>query len=140
MKRIILGFFFIVIFFAAGQTYAQCMCANPGESETDEAKRSDAAFIGEVVEVKKVENVQKTEYKYYDVTFKVKESLKHDSLETIVVRNAASRESDFEEGETYLVFAFATSVDGVLSAAIYCCTHTRRISGVTKPKEESTFY
>ncbi len=135
MKNLILGFFIIAILLGTTNAYAQCSCAYAGESEADEAKRSDVAFVGEVVEVKKIENTKDQKYNYFDVTFKIKKSLKEDSIKEVTIRNISSGNSDFDKKESYIVFA--TIYDGFLQASIYCCTYTRKISGIKN--EESNY-
>lgn len=126
----ILGFLVVLVLFGTSKIYAQCSCAHAGESESDEIKRSEAAFIGEVVKVVKTEPDKKSEYKEFDVTFKVVKSLKDDSLQTITIKNITSDSADFEEKESYIVFA--VKYDNKLLAWIGCCTRTRKIPPAEK--------
>jgi hypothetical protein len=136
-KSIILAIFVaIALFGEASGIYAQCSCANAGESAYDELRRSEAVFEGEVIGVKKVESVTNTDYVEFGVTFKIRTVWKTDLPEIVTVRNTSERKdgSDFREKESYLVYAFI--YEKVLSAYIGCCTRTKRLPHAAKDLEE----
>ena len=130
MGKLLFGFLVSVIVLGSMRADAQCDCANAGESEADEIKRSYAAFVGEVVEVKRIEQVKESEYTEFEATFIVEWSLKNDSIKTIKVRNVEKNRSDFEEKKSYLVISHIR--DNKLRAWIGCCTHTRTAPDPTK--------
>lgn len=115
----------LVTLAGANRAYAQCDCVYGGETEADEIKRSDAAFIGEVVEVRELNGAKDSEHKEFSVTFNVKQSLKGDASKSITLRNTNSPRSDFRDGEIY--FVLASIHNNHLFAWIGCCTRTRRI-------------
>jgi hypothetical protein len=138
MRNLILVFFIVTAIFGASKTYAQCSCANAGESAFDELKSSDVVFVGKVIKVKKVEEIETVEYKNYDSTFditiEVQTTWKTDLTQTITIRNIGSGDSDFKENETYLVYA--KTYGNNLSAYIGCCTRTRLFTKASKDIEE----
>lgn len=107
-----------------------CSCA--GTSSTDEALRtSDAVFSGEVAEVRAGGEIPIDEAggsgpaAFLDpVAFEVKESWKGVSEASVVVRGHGPEAScglDFDEGETYLVFAYRVGEgDGGPLATDFC--------------------
>ncbi len=124
MKSIVLGFFVIAgFFYGEGEFYAQCACANPGESAYGELKRSEAVFVGEVTEVKRIGPVEKADNTEFDVTFKIKTVWKTDLPEFFTLKNIGDKVSDFREKENYLVYAHIH--EKVLFAYLGCCTRTR---------------
>lgn len=130
MRYVLFGFLVLVTLAGASRAYAQCDCVYGGESEADEIKRSDAAFIGEVVEVRELKGAKDSEHKEFSVTFNVKQSLKGAASKSITLRNTNSPRSDFREGEIY--FVIASIHKNHLFAWTGCCTRTRRIPHQTE--------
>jgi hypothetical protein len=135
MKNIISGIFTIVtLLFGMNETFAQCSCAIPSDSAYEHLEYSDSVFVGKVVEIKKIRVNADSEYKEFDVIFKVETAWKTDLAETVTVRNINSGDSDFKENESYLVFAKVR--DNTLSAYIGCCTETKLLSNAAKDLKE----
>ena len=90
MRKIILGIFAItILFFGAGEIYAQCACIKNYASAYDEFKGSDAVFVGEAIEIRKIRDFN-TKYSEFEVKFKVEIAWKADLTETMTLRNTAS--------------------------------------------------
>lgn len=144
MRNTITTILFIAAFiFGAITTYSQCSCVKDLYFAYDEFKYSDTVFVGKVVNTKKIldsKNTDKTtDIDYYDfqVTFEVKTAWKNDLNETITITNTGSDKSDFEIGESYLVYARVRYKDEiVLRAHTGCCTNTKRLNEAKKDLQE----
>ena len=135
MRKIILGIFAItILFFGAGEIYAQCDCINNYASAYDEFKGSDAVFVGEVIETKKIRDFN-TEASEFEVKFKVEAAWKTDSTETVTLKNTARGDSEeFKKGESYLVYVRIRNNE--LRANYGCCTKTKLLSDAAKDVQE----
>jgi hypothetical protein len=135
MKNIILGFFIIIaLFLGVTETSAQCACTIPTDSAYEHLKYSDFVFVGKVIEIKNIKANANSEYKEFNVIFKVETAWKTDLTEIITVRNINPSDSDFKEDERYLVFAYLR--DNILTAYIGCCTETKLLSNAAKDLKE----
>jgi hypothetical protein len=137
MQNIILRVIITVILFCGGSyIYGQCNCANAGSTVYGEFKHSAAVFVGEVLEIKKLESVKDANYSEFDVTFKVKTAWKTDLSEILTIRNISENNdpSDFKEKESYLIYAWIYK--NVLSSGIYCCSRTKLLNYAAKELEE----
>jgi hypothetical protein len=135
MRKLLLALWLISIFIlGAREASSQCKCAAnvPGSkylTPHDALKTSDAVFIGEVVEVNKVEtsSPRKREKSYeYEVKFKVKRAWKKE-LEQITTLRTGHDDGciiRFEEGEEVLVYAYVR--EKMLRTG--ACTKTKLLS------------
>lgn len=138
MRKLILAICFISAFiFGAHKVNAQCDCIG-GNRENDyrgsryatayqEFENSEAIFIGEFVEMKKIERPPafKSDFPYeYEIKFKVKKAWKKNLEEIIFLRYWAGCLIGFKEGQEYLVYAFVH--DGMLRTNY--CSRTRLLS------------
>jgi len=138
MRKLILAICFISAFiFGALEVNAQCDCIG-GNRENDyrgsgyatayqEFEKSEAIFVGEFVEMKKIERPPafKSDFPYeYEIKFKVKKAWKKNLEEFISLRYWAGCLIGFKEGEEYLVYAFVH--EGLLRTNY--CSRTRLLS------------
>jgi hypothetical protein len=129
------------------ETKAQCDCigATPEirgrryRTAYEELKNSDVVFIGEVIEIKKVEKPpDSVAYKGADhyeleILFKVKRTWKKALGESVAVRNAVEGcLIGFKKGEQYLVYAAA---NGKMLRTWYC-SRTRLLAKAAKDLRE----
>ena len=114
-----------------------CSCAG-GFSVQEELRDSDAVFWGEAVGVEEQGSTSSTPPFLGPVTFEVRGSWKGASQEQVVVHGQGHEAScglDFDEGETYLVFAYHVGKggDGPLETGL--CTSTTALSDVEAAPE-----
>lgn len=109
-----------------------CSCAG-GFSVQEELRDSEAVFWGEAVSVEEQGFTSSVPPFLGPVTFEVRESWKGVSQEQVIVHGQGHEAScglDFDEGKTYLVFAYhvGKGEDGSLETGL--CTATAALSEV----------
>jgi hypothetical protein len=150
MRKLILGISLVSAFiFGAHEANAQCDCIGGSRENNyrgskystpyEEFQNSEAVFIGECVEMKKIKRPPafKSDFPYeYEIKFRVKKAWKKDLDELISLRYWAGCFIGFKEREEYLVYAFVHK--GRLRTNY--CSRTRLLSTATvdlKAFEES---
>jgi hypothetical protein len=147
MRKCTLAICLISVFvFGAREAYAfQCDCVGrPLEKDYrgskhptahDEFKNSEAVFIGEVVDKKKVQTdlVYRGSGDYeYEISLKVKSAWKKNLGELVAIRETGSCLIGFEKGEEYLVYA---SIHNNRLLTLYC-SRTRRLAKAIRDLKE----
>lgn len=111
-----------------------CTCAPPG-TPTEELQKSDAVFIGSVIDLTPVNRDQSGIFLFHKIKFEVKSSWKGVDLGEVIVTTAAQSGMcgfAFEQDSTYLVYAFAQG-DSLLTNI---CTRTRSLSEAKEDLDE----
>lgn len=111
-----------------------CTCAPPG-TPTEELQKSDAVFIGSVIDLTPVNRDQSGIFLFHKIKFEVKSSWKGVDLGEVIVTTAAQSGMcgfAFEQDSTYLVYAFAQG-DSLLTNI---CTRTRSLSQAKEDLDE----
>ncbi len=111
-----------------------CTCAPPG-TPTEELQKSDAVFIGSVIALTPVNRDQSGMFLFHKIKFEVKSSWKGVDLGEVTVITAIQSGMcgfPFEQGSTYLVYAFAQG-DSLLTNI---CTRTRSLSQAKEDLDE----
>jgi len=111
-----------------------CTCAPPG-TPTEELQKSDAVFIGTVIDLTPVNRDQSGMFLFHKVKLEVKSYWKGVNLGEVTVTTAAQSGMcgfAFEQGSTYLVYAFVQG-DSLLTNI---CTRTKRLSEAEEDVEE----
>ena len=111
MKRLVLFFAILLCIAVFSSVVRACQCVEYGTPTCAEYWRSDAVFVGHLVEIKVV---QMKNYTYRRLRFAVEEAFRGVSgtrVDVFTVKGT-SCEMPFEKGEKYLVFASHDKRDG----------------------------
>src|SRR5687767_9897370 len=139
MRNSTLAICFISAFiFGVREAAAQCDCVGSNRENDyrgsrystvyEEFENSEAVFVGEFVEMKKIERPPafKSDFPYeYEIKLKVKKAWRKNLEEIVSLRYWAGCLIGFKEGEEYLVYAFVQE-EGVLRTNY--CSRTRLLS------------
>jgi len=130
MRRIIFSILIIGVFYlGADKTFAQCSCV-PKLTLQEHFQRSDAVFVGKVVEAKKIRQENTDSYDAI-IKFEVKQVWKQDLDRFVIVKELYGSTDGFEPNAEWLLYAFKAK-DGTLQIVRSCCSRTKLLSVATK--------
>jgi hypothetical protein len=137
MKRIIYIVLIIGMFyFGADRTFAQCDC-EPKLTVQEHFQRSDAVFVGKVVEAKKIRRENTDSYDVV-IKFEVMQSWKQDLERFVIVKELYGSTNGFEPNAEWLLYAFKGN-DGTLQITRNCCSRTKFLSVANKQGDLKVF-
>lgn len=85
------------------ETVQACQCREYGTPICAEFSRSDAVFVGRVIDIKPLKKLPDSLYKYLMVRFTVEESFRGESGPTVEVATATTMcDTKFKKGKRYL--------------------------------------
>ena len=106
MNRLLLIIVALLCLPAVTESIQACQCREYGTPICAQFWRSDAVFIGQVVDIKPLKNKPDTVYTYVMVSFKVQESFRGASGPKVGVATATTMcDTKFKKGKQYLVYA-----------------------------------
>jgi hypothetical protein len=137
MKRIIFSVLIISVFyFGAIKIFAQCNC-EPKLTVQEHFQRSDAVFVGKVIEAKKIRRENTDNYDII-IKFEVTQTWKQDLEKFVIIKEFSGSTDGFEAGVEWLLYAFSSN-DGTLQITRNCCSRTKRLSVANKQGDLKVF-
>ena len=128
MRSIFISVLTVTIVFTGSYTtsFAQCSC-EPKPSVREQFQRSDAVFVGRVVEAKTIR--PNNDNRIYEgvVKFEVTQAWKRDLEKFVTVTVLFGGTDGFEPGAQWLLYASRTA-DGRLQISRNCCSRTKFLS------------
>ncbi len=137
MKIIIFSILIIGVFcFGTDEIFAQCTC-EPELTVQEHFQRSDAVFVGKVIEAKEIRQENTDSYDVV-IKFEVKQTWKEDLEKFVIVKELSGSTDGFEPNAEWLLYAFKGN-DGTLQIARICCSRTKLLSVATKQGDFKAF-
>ncbi len=137
MKSIIFSILIIaVLCFGTTEIFAQCSC-EPNLTVQEQFQRSDAVFVGKVVEAKKIYQENTDSYEVL-IKFEVTQTWKNDLEKFVTVRELSGGTNGFQPNAEWLLYAFKVN-DGTLQIFRNCCSRTKPLSVATKQGDLKAF-
>jgi hypothetical protein len=137
MKRIIFSILIIgIVCVGIHTTFAQCSC-EPKLTLQEHFQRSDAVFVGKVVEAKKIYQEKTDSYEVL-IKFEVTQTWKNDLEKFVTVKEFSGSTDGFEPNAEWLLYVFKDN-DGTLQIFRNCCSRTKPLSVATKRGDLKAF-
>lgn len=132
MRKIVLSIGIVsALCFSAPNTFAQCTCW-PKLTLREEFERSDAVFVGEVIEAKKI--LQETDSYVTVVKVEVKQAWKQDLERFVILKDfpEVGISNRIEPNQEWLFFAHKIKNEDGTFVAWHCCSRTKLLSGAAE--------